>query len=161
MKELQEFDDLLREALPNPMFKQYLREATRSVEDELAAEDVGWYNPTSITTSGLEATTRIASVQLSRQYYYTDPMAAQAVRLWTDYTFGSGMTWNTEDEPAQKVLEGVWNDPSNQCVYSARGQRLSSDKHLVDGEIFFALFLGIKGEAQVRRIDPLDWSPES
>ena len=156
MNELQQFDDLLREALPHPMFKQYLREAAQSVEDELAAEDVGWVNFSGGTSSGLDASVRVASVKTSRQYYYTDPMAAQAIRLWTDYTFGSGMTWNTEEESAKKVLEGVWNDPSNQCVYSARGQRKSSDKLLVDGEIFFALFLGTKGEAKVRRIDPLE-----
>lgn len=156
MNELQAFDDLLREALPTPMFRQYLREATQSVEDELMAEDIGWITSSGGTASGLESNTRIASVVTSRQYYYTDPMAAQAIRLWTDYTFGSGMTWNSEHENAKKVLEGIWNDPANQCIYSARGQRLSSDKHLVDGEIFFALFLGTKNEAQVRRIDPLE-----
>jgi hypothetical protein len=40
-------------------------------------------------------------------------------------------------------------------LFSARGQRKSSDKLLVDGEIFFAVFLG-NGEATVRRINPLE-----
>ncbi len=158
MNELQEFDDLLREALPNPMFKQYLREATRSVEDELSAEDEGWINLTTgaLANESQNANLRIQSVKLSRNYYYTDPMAAQAVRLWTDYTFGSGMTWKAEDKPATKLLEGIWKDPGNSSVYSAKGQRKSSDKLLVDGEIFFALFMGTGGEAKVRRIDPLE-----
>ncbi len=158
MNELQEFDDLLREALPTPMFRQYLREATQSVEDELALEDQGWVNFSTgaYAADTLTATLRKNSVLLSRNYYYTDPMAAQAIRLWTDYTFGSGITWNTEEEPTKKALEAVWNDPANQCVYSAKGQRKSSDKLLVDGEIFFAIFLGTKGEAKVRRIDPLE-----
>ena len=158
MKELQEFNDLLREALPNPMFRQYLREAAQSVEDELAAEDVGWVNYSTGGTAGmnLDVNVRKMSVLQSRQYYYTDPMAARAIRLWTDYTFGSGITWSTEEKATQVALEAVWNDPGNQSVYSAKGQRKSSDKLLVDGEIFFAIFLGAKGEAKVRRIDPLE-----
>lgn len=159
MNELQVFDDLLREALPNKMFKQYLREATQSVEDELALEDQGWVNFSTgaYAADTLTATLRKQSVLLSRNYFYTDPMAAQAIRLWTDYTFGSGMIWNTEEEATKKALEAVWNDPGNQCVFSAKGQRKSSDKLLVDGEIFFAIFLGTKNEAtKVRRIDPLE-----
>ena len=83
-------------------------------------------------------------------------MGKQAIRLWTDYTFGSGMTWQTEDEGTKKVLEGFWDARINQAVLSARGQRKSCDKLLIDGEVFFAIFLGANGTATIRRIDPLE-----
>ncbi|MBU0598958.1 hypothetical protein KKF61_08310, partial [Patescibacteria group bacterium] len=76
--------------------------------------------------------------------------------LWTDYTFGSGMTWQTDEENAKKALDSFWDSENNKAVLSARGQRKSSDKLLVDGEVFFAIFLGAHGEAKIRRIDPLE-----
>jgi len=149
---------LLREAWPTTMFQRYLMEAATSVENELANEDKGWINLSTTATMGLSDATRIGAVQTSRRYYYTDPMAAQAIRLWTDYTFGTGMTWSVEEENKEikKVLESFWNSKDNKSVLSARGQRKSSDKLLVDGEIFFAIFLGPEGQNRIRRIDPLE-----
>ena len=66
------------------------------------------------------------------------------------------MVWNSDDEAAKKVLDGYWNSKANQAVLSARGQRKSSDKLLIDGEVFFALFLGNKDDTKIRRIDPLE-----
>ncbi len=156
MNEFEAVGRLLREALPDPMFQSYLREATVSVEQELALEDKGWINLTTTSGEGILAATRILAVKESRVYYYTDPMATQAIRLWTDYTFGKGMVWQAEDDSAQKVLEAFWDNPMNRTVLGAKGQRKSSDKLLVDGEIFFAIFLGVKDEATIRRIDPLE-----
>ena len=109
-----DYDELLKEALPNEMFQQYLREATVSVEAELAAEDAGWINLSGVSSGGMSDATRIAAVQNSRMYYYTDPMAAQAIRLWTDYTFGPGMTWQMDDEKASDILKSFWGSKANQ-----------------------------------------------
>ena len=132
-----------------------LQEATQSVEQSLNLEDEGWINLSGATSDVISATARQTNLKLSRLYYTKDPLARQAIRLWTDYTFGTGMTWQTEDEKAKKILEGFWNLKDNQSILSARGQRRSSDKLLVDGEIFFAIFLG-SGEAKIRCIDPLE-----
>jgi len=131
-----------------------LRETAMSVSADLALEDSGWINLSGTTGDVISANERITNLQTSRLYYATDPLARQSIRLWTDYTFGTGMTWQTEDEGAKKALEDFWDAKANQSVLSARGQRLSSDKLLVDGEIFFALFLG--QTATIRRIDPLE-----
>lgn len=136
--------------------EQLLREATQTVEDELKLEDEGWILLGASTGEVVSAASRKANLLLSRLYYTKDPLARQAIRLWTDYTFGSGMTWQVEEESTQKALKGFWDAKANQSVLSARGQRKSSDKLLVDGEIFFAVFLGSKGEAKIRRIDPLE-----
>ena len=149
-------DTRLRELAPHDELELLLREATASVEADLALEDEGWINLSGTTGDVISADERIVNLKLSRRYYVIESLAKQAIRLWTDYTFGSGMAWDTENEPAKKALDGFWNSKDNQAILSARGQRKSSDKLLVDGEVFFAIFLGANGEAKIRRIDPLE-----
>ena len=148
----------MNEPKPNEFktFDELLREATGAVERELDLEDKGWKRLGGAGADVLSDKQRKDKVKQSRIYYTLDPLARQAIRLWTDYTFGIGMTWTTEEEQAKKALEGFWDVKTNQPVLGARGQRKSSDKLLVDGEIFFAIFLGSKGEATIRRIDPLE-----
>lgn len=133
-----------------------LREATSSVEAELGLEDAGWIN-LSNTGEIIGDSTRKENVKLSRLYYLKDPLAKQSIRLWTDYSFGTGMSWKAKEENTQKVLESFWNAPENQNVLSCRGQRKSSDKTLVDGEIFYALFLGSSSTVtKIRTVNPLE-----
>lgn len=137
-------------------FNLLLREATQTVEDQLRLEDEGWINLSGTTGDVIPDAARITNLKLSRLYSTKDPLGKQSIRLWTDYTFGPGLEWDTEDDKAKKVLEAFWNSPDNKAVLSARGQRKSSDKLLVDGDIFFALFLGSGGEVKIRWIDPLE-----
>ena len=146
----------LRELAPRDELDILLREATVSVEADLALEDAGWINLSGTTGDVITSDERITNLKLSRLYSLKDPLGKQAVRLWTDYTFGSGMTWQTEEEKTKEVLESFWDSKANQSVLSARGQRKSSDKLLIDGEIFFAVFLGANGSATIRWIDPLE-----
>ncbi|MBA7570271.1 hypothetical protein ES708_12020 [subsurface metagenome] len=136
----------------------YLREATRTVEDDLRLEDEGWINLTARSTVIVSEAERVANVKVSRLYYTKDPLAKQAIRLWTDYTFGIGLGWKATNDSAQKALAAFWNAPENRKVLSARGQRKSSDKLLTDGEVFFAIFVGAGGKATIRWIDPLEIS---
>ncbi len=135
-----------------------LKEATPAVEKELALEDAGWLNLSQQSTQLFTENQRIEHIKLSRLYSTKDPLGKQSIRLWTDYTFGSGMTWSiSDDAPATKaILEAFWNNPKNKPVLSGRGQRKSSDKLLIDGDLFFAIFLGPKGDSKIRRIDPLE-----
>jgi hypothetical protein len=133
-----------------------IKEATQDVEQELRIEDDGWIKLGNISANVTTEQERIASVQRARVYYIKDPLARQSIRLWTDYTFGSGMTWNSEDEKVTESLNKLWDNEANRSILSAQGQRTSSDKLLVDGEIFFALFLGAEGEVKIRRINPLE-----
>jgi len=148
--------DNLRELAPRDELEILIREATASVEADLALEDAGWINLSGQTGDVITSQERITNLQLSRLYATKDPMGKQAIRLWTDYTFGSGMAWDTEDDKTKKALEGFWDSQANQAVLSARGQRKSSDKLLIDGEVFFAIFLGPEGKAKIRLIDPLE-----
>ncbi len=136
-------------------FNQLLQEATQTVEQELLAEDEGW-TKLGGASSELPSDTRIANIKQSRLYYLKDPLAKQSIRLWTDYTFGTGVSWHADDENVQDALKTFWDSPDNKAVLSTRGQRKASDKLLVDGEVFFAIFLGPDGQATLRTIDPLE-----
>jgi len=143
--------------IPGGEVEQIVMEATQQVEDELRLEDEGWINLSAAGADIITALERISNLKLSRLYYYKDPLAKQAIRLWTDYSFGPGMTSHAEDEQTEAVRKSFWDLPANKSVLSARGQRKSSDKLLVDGEVFFAIFLGASGDpATIRRIDPLE-----
>jgi len=146
----------LRDIAPRDELEFLIREATQAVEDDLALEDAGWINLSGTSADVITPAERITNLKLSRLYAAKDPMGKQAIRLWTDYTFGSGMSWDTKEEGAKKALEDFWDSKENQSVLSARGQRKSSDKLLIDGEVFFAIFLGTKGSATIRWIDPLE-----
>ena len=132
-------DMRLRELAPRDELELIMREASKAVEEELALEDVGWINLGGTTGDVISPAERITNLKLSRLYATKDPLGKQSIRLWTDYTFGSGMTWIAKEDKTKEVLETFWNSPANQSVLSARGQRKSSDKVLIDGEIFFAI----------------------
>jgi len=137
-------------------FDLMLREATKSVEAELTLENVGWTLLGGASGDIITSAQRITAVQQSRLYFLKDPLARQSIRLWTDYSFGTGMTWQTDNKTTSKALDLFWKSPANSAILGASGQRKSSDRLLVDGEIFFAMFLGAGGEATIRRIDPLE-----
>ncbi len=148
----------LRELAPRDELDILIREATASVEADLALEDAGWINLSGTTGDVITSQERITNLKLSRLYSVKDPLGKQSIRLWTDYTFGAGMTWSVDEKEAKtkKALESFWDSRANQVVLSARGQRKSSDKLLIDGEVFFAIFLGSGGSATIRWIDPLE-----
>ncbi|MCJ7829164.1 MAG: hypothetical protein MUP81_05430 [Dehalococcoidia bacterium] len=151
------FDALLLEAIGHQTFDQLLREATSTVEKELAIEDKGWIVLSGTGGEAISGSKRIASVKQSRLYYALDPLARQSIRIWTDYTFGPGMTWEVDEEKAKATKDTLgtfWKSRDNQPLFGSRGQRKCSEKLLVDGEIFFALFLG--NESRIRTIDPLE-----
>lgn len=136
-------------------YETELREALAHVERQLSIEDRGWVR--SGTTSGeLPSAERKRNVQLSRLYALKDPICKQSIRLWTDYSFGTGMTWASDDVAIADILGKFWTSPSNATLLSSNGQRRSSDKLLIDGEVFFAVFASPDGLSTVRRIDPLE-----
>ncbi|KKM68391.1 hypothetical protein LCGC14_1461340 [marine sediment metagenome] len=121
---------------------------------ELALEDKGFIRLGGPARSGeLEPASRQLIVERARLYWHRDPLCKQAVRLWTDYSVGDGLSFRAERPAVQAVLEEFWKHRKNRRILRARGQRKSSTKLLVDGEVFFALF----GDTPlIRRIDPLE-----
>jgi len=146
----------LTELAPRDELDLIIREATTSVEADLALEDAGWINLSGVSGEVITGDERIKNLKLSRWYSVKDPLGKQAIRLWTDYTFGQGMTSHSDEEKTEEIRKAFWESKANQNILSARGQRRSSDKLLIDGEVFFAIFLGANGEAKIRHIDPLE-----
>lgn len=156
-------DTRLKELAPRDEIALLIMEATASVEATLALEDAGWINLSGTVDDVISGQERITNLKLSRLYSAKNPLGKQSIRLWTDYTFGTGMTSHapkekdaTEESETEKVRKAFWENKANRNVLSARGQRKSSDKLLIDGEVFFAIFLGTKGEEKIRWINPLE-----
>ena len=135
--------------------RRAFQESTSEVEALLGMEDKGWIN---LSTVGQIITDQERKTTIAKARYYAikDPLGCRSIHLMTDYTFGTGVSWNCDDEKAHGIVSLFWDAQQNAVVLSPRGQHKSSEKLLVDGEIFFALFLGSAGEATIRRIDPLE-----
>ncbi len=124
-------------------------------ELELARDDAGWVRLGTTESSGLIDMTRAYSVRRARAYYDRDPLSKQAVRTWTNFTLGRGITFKAKEDNAQAILRAFWDAPVNEPILSNMGQRKSNDKLLVDGEVFF-IFFAAAGQVKVRRVDPLE-----
>jgi len=127
-----------------------------SADELLSREDAGWILLGRGFQSGEpEPQTRIKLVEQARRYWHLDPLCKHAVRLWTDYALGTGLGFQCRDAAVQKTIRSFWSLPSNKQAFSAQGQRKSSHRLLIDGEIFFAL-AGKSPELIVRRVDPTE-----
>src|ERR1700688_778 len=137
-----------------------LREAFTRADIELALDDRGWLVPgRQWTSADLDAQTRTTLVAKARLYWLRDPLMKQAVRLWTDYALGSGVSLNSKDPAIKKRLDAFTSNRRNSSLLNSEGQRRSSKKLLVDGELFFPIFDATGQEKNdpkiIRRIDCL------
>ena len=138
-----------------------LREAFTRADIELALDDRGWLVPgRQWTAADLDAQTRTTLVAKARLYWLRDPLMKQAVRLWTDYALGTGVSWDSKDEDVKNQCDAFAKNRRNKTLMNSEGQRRSSKKLLVDGELFFAIFdADGKGDPKtIRRIDCLQIS---
>lgn len=139
----------------NELLEERLKEATYQIERELQLDNAGWIQlgVADQLMGGLDEVQRKWLVWRSRRYYNLDPLASQAIAIWTNYSFGGGITVDAKDENTQAVIDEFWKSPANRRILSASGQIKSSNKLLVDGEVFFALFLGPDG-VTIRWLNP-------
>lgn len=137
-------------------FNEILQEAYKAVDTLLGNEDKGWVQLGGTSGGEFPMAQRPLAIQRSRYYAQIDPMAAQSLRLWTDYTFGTGLTWQTDEESVKEIMDAFWYGHDNAACLSCAGQRKSSHNLLRDGIIYFAIFLGTGADAKLRRIDPLE-----
>ncbi|MGA2159991.1 MAG: hypothetical protein ABSG90_12330 [Dehalococcoidia bacterium] len=137
-----------------------IAEATSEVERWLSIEDRGWLKYGNPTNNSLDLIPSLRQyfVYRSRRYFALDPLAKHGVRMWTDYAFGSGISFQPKNDSYKETLNDFWYSQKNRPILSAQGQRKASDKLLVDGEIFFAFFISSDGKVTVRWIDPLEIS---
>jgi hypothetical protein len=131
------------------------QESFTRADIELALDDRGWLTPNARTFQELDPATRNIKIAQSRMYWTADPLAKQAVRLWTDYSLGSGLSYHCEDDGTQSSLDQFMKDRRNRRLTSAIGQRRSSHKLLIDGDLFFAFFQSKTDQPLIRYLDPL------
>lgn len=127
-----------------------LRESLSQADVELALEDRGWINFGQRNFSELTREQRISLVERSRFYYLRDPLAKQAVRLWTNYGVGTGINYElADDEESTKAIDKFFTYRRNKRFTSSQGQQWLSTKLLTDGELFFVI---VEGEPPVIRL---------
>ena len=133
---VREMAGFLREAVPE------LKEAFTQADIELALDDRGWMVGGKRMAGELDPLSRQVQVNRARYYWLRDPLAKQAVRLWTDYAFGStALTWTCEEDPSvEPALNKFMQDRRNKHITDRNGMRRMSQRLLIDGEIFFAIF---------------------
>lgn len=135
-----------------------LQEAYTRADLELALEDRGWLTQGRHGNAAeLDTQSRTLIVAKARRYWLRDPLMKQPVRLWTDYALGTGVTWDSKDAKIKKRCDDFAEAGRNSTIMDSEGQRRSSKKLLVDGELFFAIFDPESGskEKTIRRIDCL------
>lgn len=132
-----------------------IAESFSRADIELAIDDRGWVQTSNFTGGNdLDQISRRTMVRRSRMYWQRDPLAKQAVRLWTDYAFGRGLTWKAADEAQQTTLNKVWKARRNRALFSQRGQVKTSKKLLIDGDLYVAIF-GEGEDRSFRRMDAM------
>lgn len=134
-----------------------LDEALPSAELALAIEDRGWIRFDQIGAGNeFNQQLREEIVRRARVHSHLDPLSKQAIRLWTTYAFGRGLTFKSESASDQKILNSFWKFRLNRRIFRADGQHTSSRKLLTDGEVFFAIFANQNRPPVVRRLNPLE-----
>lgn len=113
-------------------------EAMSRADLELAIDDRGWLKG-GATSGEFNPAMRVQAVKQARLYWFRDPLAKQSVRLWTDYSVGSGMVVKSDDDAVQEKLDAFMHDSRNRVMLSPEGQRTCSKRTLVDGEIFLTM----------------------
>ncbi len=126
-------------------------------------EDAGWSN---LTTDAMAVQTardmnpqdRRNVIGRARQYWRMYPLAKQAIRLFTTYVLGQGVSYHADDSNVQKVLDDFWNDPDNRLsLTTAPAQKTLLTRLRVDGEIIIFLFVDKEtGRVKVRVGEPLE-----
>lgn len=137
-----------------------MNESFSRADLELALDDRGWINLNAsnylANTGDADPTTRKFLVTRSRMYWHRDPLAHQAVRLWTDYGIGDGISFNSTGTGVMDRLNKFWKARANRRLLSSRGLQRLSRKLLVDGELFFAIFGAPDAQdKKLRLLDPL------
>lgn len=143
-----ELSEFLIDAVPE------LQESLTQADIELALDDRGWLGFNRSNPAELDPRTRRVVVERSRLYWARDPLAKQAVRLWTTYAFGNGLTYEAKDKEVQTKLDQFFKSRKNRMMLNSAGQQKNSNKLLIDGEVFFAMF-ATDPAYTLRTIDPL------
>src|SRR5690606_7422456 len=107
-------------------------------------------------SADLEPVERQQIVERSRVYFQRDPLIHRANKFMTEYVFPQ--KWSVQAEPrALAIINTTRRSKRNRRLMDTlAGQQKLSDQLLVDGEQFFAYFVGPSSEGDtVRRVNPL------
>lgn len=91
---------------------------------------------------------RMQEVVLSK--YYSDPHCRSIIDNWVNYTLGSGLQFNVDDEKVADVLKEFRRKNG-----MARREKEILRMGYIEGEVFLAFFINLNtGDIKIRRIRP-------
>jgi hypothetical protein len=133
---------------------------------ERAKEDLGWTKLVQDYQKGSSPLPRSDAIPMARRAFVADPFMKRGIWTLTEFAFGNGIDGpraprveGMTSQEAQQALEPLvkfWNDRGNQSsLFSPPMQYERSNQLLVDGDLFFALFVRPGKGVQVRRFGPL------
>src|ERR1044072_65515 len=145
--------DWRQEALKQGIMAQTFAEESLARAD-LALDEEGWRRLSlaadrDFTRGGLDDI-----IQLSRVMYLVHPLVQRGVNVTTYYTWAQGATFKGSEEKVHKELvEPMMEDDGNRAeLYSHQSRILTQVDQMLDGNNFFALLTGPKGEVSPRSI---------
>lgn len=95
---------------------------------------------------------RLLAVDEARFLQRYDVLTGHGIRLWTNFGFGQHVEVRPRDEAAREVWTEFWKSKRNRALLRERNLHKMSDIVLTDGEIFFAVFIGLDGRSTIRRV---------
>ena len=141
---------------PSVLFAEAAREA--GVGIDLFADAYG-DRTNDVLGNGLDSQkrgveSRTETVTRARLFAQLNPICRQDIRLWTDFSIGTGFDISSKEPSAQTVIDEVFYGKQNRYSLSQLAQRRNAGRLNVDGEMFFTLYAN--QPADVRRLDSLE-----
>lgn len=145
-----------------------LQETIAELEMALAAEDVGWARPGSISDAGefsKDAINRIGKLAVLN--WLKNPLIRRGVNVQVYYVFGQGMTIRAVDDEVNDVVQAFMDDSKNRAEFTSHQARELKEIDLrLLGNMFFVFFVDQDtGKVRVRtlpasQIDDIITNPE-
>lgn len=89
-----------------------------------------------------------------RWMYHMDVLTAAAVDMWTDFGFGQHVSVTPTDEMLAEIWDEFFSAPRNRPVLGDAQVHENSNKVIVDGEVFLAVWVStLDGQCTIRRIE--------
>ena len=123
---------------------------------ELALEDQGWKRETSQSALEFSRWGVQQIMAICRLYRIKNPLIQRGILVSSYYVFGRGFEVSSPDGPTNEVVKAFFEDPRNQKEIGLKALTEKEATLYTDGNIFWALFTGLRGEVLIRSIDAME-----
>lgn len=124
---------------------------------ELALEDRGWRRQLAQTQYEFSRWGIQRIILMSQLYFIKNPLVKRAVQISSYYVFGRGVEIQSDNEPANVVIQEFLQQPENMKELGHTGLVKKEESLHTDGNLFFVFFTDKQnGQTTVRMIPALE-----